>query len=256
MEDKKKIISEYIKEIDKVYKSGVAKEHSYRSAFEILMKKLLTGKRIVNEPKKIDCGKPDFIIFNDDIQFGFIETKDIDIEINKIIKTEQIQRYKEALDNIIVTNYIDFIYFKDDTNLLSATIGIISKSSVQEKKEGIDAFIDIIDNFTKYQGKVISNSEQLARIMARKTKLLSQMIIKSLENNKDKYSSLKEQMDKFKEYLIHDLNEYIFADIYSQTIAYGFFAAKLYDKSGYKFTRVSISELIPKSNPFLRQFYH
>ena len=256
MEDKNKYISEYLIEIDKVYKSGVAKEHSYRSALEILMKKLLKGKRIVNEPKKIDCGKPDFIIFNEDIQFGFIETKDIDIEINKILKTEQIQRYKEALDNIIITNYIDFIYYKDETTLLNANIASIVKGSVLEKKEGINAFLDIIDNFSKYEGKIINSSEQLAVIMSRKSKLLSDIIYKRIIKEKYEDYNLRKQKRIFTEYLIHDLTDEMFSNIYSQTIAYGLFAAKLYGNKNTEFSKYTVSELIPRSNLFLKKFFH
>jgi hypothetical protein len=46
-----------------------------------------------------------------------------------------------------------------------------------------------------------------------------------------------------------------FADIYAETIAYGLFAARLHDNSPASFTRAEALELLPKSNPFLRELF-
>lgn len=55
--------------------------------------------------------------------------------------------------------------------------------------------------------------------------------------------------------LIHDLTEESFADLYAQTIAYGMFAARLYDKTPEDFSRQEAASLIPSSNPFLRKIF-
>ena len=46
-----------------------------------------------------------------------------------------------------------------------------------------------------------------------------------------------------------------FADIYAQTIAYGLFCARLHDPTPETFTRSEAAGLIPKANPFLRNFF-
>lgn len=55
--------------------------------------------------------------------------------------------------------------------------------------------------------------------------------------------------------LIHDIDNKSFADIYSQTIAYGMFAARYHDPTLPTFSRMEAAELIPKSNPFLRKLF-
>lgn len=62
-------------------------------------------------------------------------------------------------------------------------------------------------------------------------------------------------MNAFKEILIHDITPKQFSDVYAQTIAYGMFAARLYDSSLDTFSRQEAAELIPKSNPFLRKLF-
>jgi len=55
--------------------------------------------------------------------------------------------------------------------------------------------------------------------------------------------------------LIHDLTEAQFADMYAQTIAYGLFAARLYDPTLPTFSRQEAEKLIPKSTPFVRRLF-
>jgi hypothetical protein len=45
-----------------VQATGVATEHSYRSAIEGLFNSLAAGVTALNEPKRVACGAPDFII--------------------------------------------------------------------------------------------------------------------------------------------------------------------------------------------------
>ena len=62
-------------------------------------------------------------------------------------------------------------------------------------------------------------------------------------------------MKAFRDILIHDITPKGFADVYAQTIAYGLFAARLYDPTLNYFSRQEAAELIPKSNPFLRKLF-
>jgi predicted helicase len=94
-------------------------------------------------------------------------------------------------------------------------------------------------------------------MMAGKARLLSDVIEKALtsdEANKED-STLKDQMNAFKQILIHDITPKGFADVYAQTISYGMFAARLHDPTLPTFSRQEAAELIPKSNPFLRKLF-
>ena len=56
------ILHDYLKEIEKYYKLGIAKEHSYRSALQTMLPKLVPGITAVNEPKRVACGAPDYAV--------------------------------------------------------------------------------------------------------------------------------------------------------------------------------------------------
>ncbi|MDR0569432.1 MAG: hypothetical protein LBG87_09540, partial [Spirochaetaceae bacterium] len=55
-------IQRYITELDGIYRAGNATEHSYRPALKTLLEALTSGLDITNEPKRIACGAPDFIV--------------------------------------------------------------------------------------------------------------------------------------------------------------------------------------------------
>ena len=249
-----KHLSEYIKEIDKIYRQGNATEHSYRHALKALLDNVTTGLSITNEPKHISCGAPDYVITKDNIPLGFIEAKDITKGINNKSDQKQFVRYIEALGNLLITDYINFNYYKDSNLVCIIKIGEEKSGKIIENKNDFDKFNEVINQFVSYNGKTITKSEPLAKLMASKTKFLSEILKGAVSNNEN--GNLHEQLKVFKEYLIHDLTEEQFSDIYAQTIAYGLFAAKLYKNDDYIFTRLSAANLIPKSNPFLKRFFH
>lgn len=58
--------------------------------------------------------------------------------------------------------------------------------------------------------------------------------------------------EDFKEKLIQDMTESQFADMYAQTVVYGLFSARCMDKTQDDFSAEEAIELIPNTNPFLK----
>ena len=72
-------LKEYIGEIDRQFRTGIAREHSYRPALQQLISSMLPHLTVTNEPARIACGAPDFILAGQDgVPLAFIEAKDID----------------------------------------------------------------------------------------------------------------------------------------------------------------------------------
>ena len=102
--DKSKIqaVAQYIDEVSKQFSTGKATEHSYRPALAKLLGDLLPKFTITNEPSRIQCGAPDYIIAKGkgatSIPVAFVEAKDIgdsDLDGNRQHK-EQFNRYKNS----------------------------------------------------------------------------------------------------------------------------------------------------------------
>ncbi len=253
------MIAQYIKNINERYKAGNATEHTFRGDLQQLIENICPEVKATNEPKRQECGAPDYIITKKNIPVGFIEAKDIgspDLDGLKQNK-EQFDRYKATNDPYIFTDYLHFIFYVENKRVASVRIGKITDKGIKPLNDNFDGFTDLLKNFCSQVTQIIRSSKKLAEMMAAKAKLLSDVIEKSLTSDENNYqdSTLKDQMLAFKEVLIHDITPKGFADVYAQTIAYGMFAARLNDPTLENFTRQEAAELIPKSNPFLRRLF-
>jgi predicted helicase len=254
-------LDQYVDKINGRYKLGNSTEHTFRGDLQQLIESLVPEIRATNEPKRQSCGAPDFILTKKDIPVGFIEAKDVgdkDLEGSK--KTgnkEQFDRYKASLNNLLFTDYLDFHLYRDGQPITKIAIAEIKNGSITPCRGNYAAFKNLIRDFSIHIGQTIKSPKKLAEMMAAKARLLSDVIEQALNSDESKSedSTLKDQMEAFKQILIHDITPKGFADVYAQTIAYGMFAARLHDPTLPTFSRQEAAELIPKSNPFLRKLF-
>jgi predicted helicase len=254
-------LNEYIITINQRFRLGNATEHTFRGDLQQLLESLVSDIRATNEPKRQSCGAPDYIITRGEIPVGFIEAKDIgdkDLEGKK--KTgnqEQFDRYKTGLSNLIITDYIEFLFYRDGVFTTKVSIGKLEDGSIIPIPENFDKFSQLFKNFTETISQSIKSPTRLAEMMAGKARLMADIIEKSLneDDENDNLSNLKRQMLSFQKMLISDIDNKSFSDLYSQTIAYGMFAARYHDPTLDNFSREEAVKLIPKSNPFLRKLF-
>ena len=255
-------VQEYIDKINKRYITGISREHSYRGDLQTLLETLAPDVMVTNEPARVACGAPDYIITRKNIPVGYIEAKDIGSDLNNKTYKEQFDRYRQSLNNLIITDYLDFHLYIDSIFVTSISIGEIQGNKIVARPENFAGFIDLIKNFCTFIGQTIKSASKLSKMMAGKARLLANVIERALDPDisdgeiyEPQNLNLHNQYESFKQILIHDITVKSFADIYAQTIAYGMFAARLHDTSLENFTRQEAAELIPKSNPFLRKLF-
>ncbi len=261
-------IDDYIKKLNTRFKTGISTEHSYRGDLQNLLESLADKNVLVtNEPARVACGAPDYILTKHDIPIGYIEAKDISADLNSKAHREQFDCYRKSLDNLIFTDYLEFQLFCDGEFFDSVSIGQIRKNRKTGKNEIIGLsenyakFANLIREFCTYSGQTVKSAAELSKMMAGKARLLAGVIEKALagggdENKNDgNNSTLHDQFTSFRQILIHDISEKEFADIYAQTVACGMFAARLHDQTPETFSRQKAAKSIPKSNPFLRKLF-
>lgn len=256
------MIQNYIQAVNAKFITGKTTEHSFRGDLQSLLESIIgSDYMVINEPKRQTCGAPDYIIEKNSIPIGFIEAKDIgDTDLEGKKKTgnkEQFDRYKASLNNIVFTNYLDFYFYQESELVAQVSIAEISENQIKALPENFSMFENLIKNFSIYLGQTIKSPQKLAKMMANKAKLLAEILEKAVTSDEDNHedSTLKAHFEGFKQILIHDITPKGFADVYAQTIAYGMFAARLYDSTLPTFSRQEAAELIPKSNPFLRKLF-
>lgn len=253
-------IKTYLENINRLYQTGNAREHSYRGDLQNLLISILPKDILVtNEPARVQCGAPDYVITKGkaNIPVGYIEAKDIGVKLDSNTLKEQFDRYRNGLSNLIITDYLQFDFYRDGEMTTSITIAEINNGKIVARLENFDAFTSLIKNFAETVSQTIKSPQRLAELLAGKARLMADVIEKSLndDDEHERVSDLKNQMNTFKRMLIHDINNKSFADIYAQTIAYGMFAARYNDPTLETFSRLEAANLIPKSNPFLRKLF-
>ena len=257
------VLSEYISTINQKFRAGNATEHTYRGALEQLMQSLLPKLLVTNEPKREKCGAPDYIATRKGgMPVFYIEAKDIgDNDLdgrNKNGHKEQFDRYRQALDYIIFTDYLDFHLYEYGEFVDSVRIAEVRGDKIVAIDENEDRFLSLIQHFGDTGIQRIASASKLAKLMAGKARLLENIIEKAMNDESQSYENdnLRGQYQAFKDVLIQELKPSDFADIYAQTIAYGMFAARLHDDTPNDFSREEAARLIPKTNPFLRQIFN
>jgi hypothetical protein len=142
------VIKSYLAKIDREFKTGRATEHTHRPALKDLIESLDSGVSATNEPKRVECGAPDFILRRDGLSIGYVETKDLGKSLDEAEDSDQLQRYKKSLPNLILTDYLEFRWFVDGHLRDSARLGRIGKGDkIQPDKKGIDETTQLLKLF-------------------------------------------------------------------------------------------------------------
>ncbi len=254
----------YLEEIQNIWKDEVSRnqEHAYRLATQKFLKSIDQNIEIINEADKIkNVGKPDFTIKRKNISIAFIEMKVLGYNLDKLQfekdNNDQFDRYAKNLSNFCISNNLEFRFFQDGVEYNRIVIGEVDKDknviNFFEKK-----FVELeilLKDFFKKEARSIKSANDLAKRMAIKAKLIKNNAFDVLQNTDNPNNDIKQLEAVFKEFLIHDLSDEEFADMYAQTIVYGLFIARYSDKTIEDFSLFEAVKLIPKTNPFLQKLF-
>ncbi len=253
------IIKSYLGKVDREFKTGKATEHTHRPALKDLIEALDRRISATNEPKRVECGAPDFVLRRDTSTIGYVETKDLGKSLDEAEDSDQLERYKKSLPNLILTDYLEFRWFVDGQLRDSARLGRIGKGGkILPDKKGIEETEQLLRLFLESKPEPITTPKDLSERTAKLAHIIRDTIVEAFE--KDKASSdLKDLREAFAQVLIPDLNQpekvAEFADMYAQTIVYGLFAARCNHHGPGLFRRLGAAREIPKTNPFLKKLF-
>jgi predicted helicase len=250
-------IQTYLQDVAAHLKAGNATEHTHRPALQNLLSALLPDYHVTNEPRRIACGAPDFEIAKGVEPIGHIEAKDIGVSLDKTQKSEQLSRYLDSLNNLLLTNYLEFRWFINGEIQNEMTVklaDVLKNGELKIYPEEFSRFELLLKTFVETQIITLKSPEELAKKMAHIARLMNDVLLKAYEQEGDD-GKLHNQLKSFREVLIDTLSVVEFADMVAQTICYGLFAAKC-SAVDAPFSRLTAVSFVPKTNPFLRQFFN
>ena len=265
MKTGKQILKDYLQDIFKVAQTGDAREESYYSALSILFSSCAeqAGKRktqITTLPKQTEAGNPDFRVW-DGLQhiIGYIEAKNpTTTNLDSIDDSEQLKRYRDTFPNLILTNFFEFRFYRNGDLINSVQIGrpfIIYRLKTIPPVENAEKFFELLEQFFAFSLPRKYSAKLLAVELAKRTRFLKEQVVtEELKTQKEKGEGfLLGFYEAFQKHLIAGLSYDDFADLYSQTVTYGLFAARV--KTSGSFNRRKAFDNIPHTIGILREIF-
>ncbi|HOV15013.1 MAG TPA: N-6 DNA methylase, partial [Spirochaetota bacterium] len=271
------MFNKYLKEIAEIYKTGNFLEHTFRTQFENLLNEFLKENiergakalrfRIIHEPQREKFGAPDFkIIDKANNIIGYIECKNITEDIKGLVDSPQIRKYLEITNNLILTNYIDFILFKNGEISSHCSISSIldfkGKPQARMSVEQGEAIKDLFRKFFLTAPELTTSTKKLSLELAKRTRILHDFILEEMETPSvplekgDVEGGAGHYHKVYKTFktIIADLEIDLFVDMYSQIMSFGLLFFRL--SKDLILTRDNILSNIPHYIPLLKDVFH
>jgi len=212
-------------------------EHTDRAALEHLLQGLAHSVKptikVQHEPKRVlNKGAPDFKVTAGALILGYVENKQIGQDLGKVLKSGQLAKYQELSDNIVVTDYLDFIWITKNAPLQRASL--CGDTDLENKKfeladEAVAEVAKLLRAFLSTAPHGMGRAQDLALALAIRSELLRDSIGKelALQESVHEEGRLYGLFQIFRDQVFHELTLPEFADAFAQMLAYGLFLARL-----------------------------
>ncbi|MFP6209349.1 N-6 DNA methylase [Helicobacter pylori] len=211
--------------------------------------------KIEHEPNRDkQGGQPDFRVSYQGLNIGYIENKRVGTDLNRLLKSDQVLKYLELNPNLMLTDYLNFVWVGKDENNEPLIKKEISVASLDELSKPLKPnpqterdLIELFKSFFNYEAAPITNAKDFATHLSPRTRYLKEALIKYQE--KVQVSSI---FKNFKEYLYEELSFEDFSDALAQTLTYSLFLAKL----NHPFEKINLDNVrssIPKNFAVIRE---
>lgn len=237
-------------------------EHTGRAALEALLNHFASASKhkikVQHEPKRVAAkGAPDFKVHRPGQILGYVEVKGIGENLDKVLKSDQIAKYRKLSGNIILTDYLDFVWI-DESHIRGreriAHSHDLAARTLHVSPEKADAVGKLLTGFFTETPQGIDKSQQLALALATRSQLLRDYLSEELtrQEREHREGRLYGLFDVFKTQVLHELTVKEFADAFAQMLAYGLFLARL-NSGPHAVTLNNAQDYVPGSFRLIRE---
>ncbi len=220
----------YLNHIKQNLNTGAATEHTHRPALAEFIESLAASIKVINEPRRIACGAPDLAVLQNGLMIGHVEAKDVGAPLDTAARSAQLKRYRAALDNLILTDYLEFRWYVAGKHRETVCLARWDGANLKCESGGAAALVELFTNFLAHKPQPIATPRELAGRLARLAHLIREIIITAFETDQAS-NLLRGWRHAFSEVLVADLDQPEkageFADMFAQTLAYGLFSARV-----------------------------
>lgn len=228
----------YLRALAATAREGDDTEHTDRAALQALLQaaadEVEPGARITHEPKRAasGLGSPDFKISRQGRIAGYVEVKTIDETLSKVLKSDQIRKYRQLSDNLILTDYLEFILLTPGAEPVRARLAHsedLSARRLAPKPERVEDVGRLLRRFFSAAPARTERGRDLAVKLAQRAALLREDLAHELmrQTREHRKGRLHALYDVFQRQVFHELTTPEFADAFAQMLTYGLFLARL-----------------------------
>jgi Type ISP C-terminal specificity domain/N-6 DNA Methylase len=237
-------------------------EHTLRPALDNLLNFFAKEKKIkvIHEPKRDETGKgaPDFKFKTNECILGYLENKKIAENLDQILKSDQIAKYKQLSGNLILTNYLEWIWLKD--GVIAKREPFCSPSDIGYYKARLDPdkaakVAALIAAFLSTPPKGLGRAKDLALALAFRCHILREFLTEELlrQEREHQQGKLFGLFGVFKRDVFHELDIAGFANAFAQMLGYGLFLARLNRGNGSPISLNNAKQYIPTNFELIRE---
>jgi Type ISP C-terminal specificity domain/N-6 DNA Methylase len=236
-------------------------EHTDRAALQSLLQEIAdvgtAGTIVQHEPKRVaDKGAPDFKVKKGGLILGYVENKGIGENLDKALKSDQMVRYSSLSHNIILTDYLHFIWINKD-GIQRETLchaADLQNSKFRLRDDRIIAVTHLLEGFFSAPPEGIGRAQQLALALATRSRFLRDYLSDELvrQEREHKQGRLYGLFQIFRDQIFHELTLSEFADAFAQMLAYGLFLSRL-NSGADLVTLHNAREFVPGSFRLIRE---
>jgi hypothetical protein len=237
-------------------------EHTDRSALEHLLQAIATKTKttlsVQHEPKRATGkGAPDFKVKDGALILGYVENKTIGENLSRVLRSEQITKYKELSHNIVVTDYLTFIWLHKDELPKRASIcdeTDLANSGFEIAADSKESVRNLLAGFFSTPTEGIGKAQDLALALATRSRLLRDYLGEELDRQEkeERGGRLYGLFQIFRDQVFHELTLAEFADAFAQMLAYGLFLARL-NSGTQSVTLQNARQYVPGSFELIRE---
>src|SRR5487761_2194200 len=171
-------VADYLAAVRANLAPGQATEHTHRPALQALLESVGGDITATYDPRRIACGSPDFQISRKRVPLGHVETKDIGARLDEMERGkgphgEQFQRYRDALSNWILTDYLEFRWYVNGERRLTARLADVdAQGELRVTPFGEANFTQLLQAFFGQAALTIGTARDLAQRMAAMTRIV------------------------------------------------------------------------------------
>ena len=254
------VFDAYLRALRAAY-SEEGTEQSGRPALKALLDafaaKEIPPASVQHEPTQVaKKGAPDFKVSRQGMILGYVENKGIGENLDKVLKSDQIKRYRTLSENILLTDYLHFIWINRDgiqrETLCHATD--LENRRFRLRDDRVAAVTKLLQGFFSTAPEGIGRAQQLAMALATRSRLLRDYLGEELvrQEREHKEGRLYGLYQVFRDQVFHELTLKEFADAFAQMLAYGLFLARL-NSDSEPVTLHNAREHVPGSFRLIRE---